>query len=517
MPMPYSMSSMNNLGLGSLGMPPPDSMHPPPMGYGGIHAAALPIRGGKKVRARRERTTYTREQLAVLEDLFQKTRYPHNFMREEVALKINIGEDRVQVWFKNRRAKIRHELAQGKQPTNSNDNEGKSSPELSEKPLSPPMGETKPNLSPGYVPPAYVAIKTEPVHTDVTKSAASFSGEGSSKIVGSGLAGIGQPSPPITPGTVNSGEPPYNPPVSAFWRPMTPPDGINSHSDVENLHAQGQNGENPPGTSTSNRFETGSLAQSKTGPALATLFSEAPTPIHHGPESPAAHPFGSRLLPPNIYNSGSSPSNPYGSGSSAADLYGPKSTPPNLYGTDSKSPDPYSAETNPSNLYSSESPASNLYGTESTPSHLYGEEAASPDPYSTETSSHPYGTASPSPNLYGPESTPSTLYGSESTPSNPYSTESPPPNPYSSAHYNTTPYSEMYLRNFHHASYSSQVASYYQNSQYATMGANSFFRPPGLDNCPPGLENCPPGLENPQTGEPEYEPYEEKYQINDLS
>ncbi|XP_025224722.1 tetra-peptide repeat homeobox protein 1 [Theropithecus gelada] len=67
-------------------------------------------------RQRQERTVYTQSQQEVLESYFENDQYPNYHKRQKLAEELSLKEHQLQVWFKNRRAKLARERRLQQQP-----------------------------------------------------------------------------------------------------------------------------------------------------------------------------------------------------------------------------------------------------------------------------------------------------------------------------------------------------------------------------------------------------------------
>ncbi|CAI5697231.1 homeobox protein goosecoid [Oreochromis niloticus] len=85
-------------------------------------------------RKRRHRTIFTDEQLEALEGLFQETKYPDVGTREQLARKVHLREEKVEVWFKNRRAKWRRQKRSSSEESENSQKWNKSNKTSADKP-----------------------------------------------------------------------------------------------------------------------------------------------------------------------------------------------------------------------------------------------------------------------------------------------------------------------------------------------------------------------------------------------
>ena len=85
------------------------------LGGGGSDDSDIDTEPGLMVKRkqRKARTTFSTSQLELLEQYFHRAQYPDVYTREEIGEKTGMSESRIQVWFSNRRARLRKHVSGG--------------------------------------------------------------------------------------------------------------------------------------------------------------------------------------------------------------------------------------------------------------------------------------------------------------------------------------------------------------------------------------------------------------------
>jgi hypothetical protein len=77
------------------------------------------LRKNPPMRQRRQRTNFNESQIRYLDEMFTKNPYPDINERDELATSLKTTEDRIQVWFQNKRARYRKKMNTSKKNASS--------------------------------------------------------------------------------------------------------------------------------------------------------------------------------------------------------------------------------------------------------------------------------------------------------------------------------------------------------------------------------------------------------------